>query len=101
MRSLFAVLALASAAASTAFPAAGQEGEPVCDAARVGRTACIANKLCLCREEPGGVMTRRTAGHRWDCGVLRPYCRYPEATRASPPAAWPPGLVVKVPALPR
>ncbi len=57
-------------------PAAAQEapGAPICLAQREGMAACFGDKLCLCRYEPGGTLTGRPPGYRWDCGVLRPNC---------------------------
>jgi hypothetical protein len=58
-----------------AAPAArAQEPLPGCGAEREGMTACFGEKLCLCRFVPGGQLTARPAGHRWDCGALRPGC---------------------------
>lgn len=52
---------------------------PACTAAREGVTACMDGKLCLCRHQPGGSLTGRPAGLRWDCGALRPGCAFPPA----------------------
>jgi hypothetical protein len=59
-------------------PAAAQV--PVCNALREGMTACFDGRLCRCRFEPGGQLTGRPDGFRWDCGALRPDCRPPPAT---------------------
>jgi len=66
MRALFGLLLLVS-------PAVAQT-PPACAPAREGMVACFGEKLCECRWEPGGQLTGRPAGHRWDCGVLRPSC---------------------------
>jgi hypothetical protein len=59
-----------------AVPAAAQDapGVPMCLPQREGMVACFADKLCLCRYEPGGTLTGRPPGYRWDCGALRPGC---------------------------
>ena len=67
MRCIGLLLLLAALPASTQSP-------PACTAGREGMTACLAEKLCECRWEPGGSLTGRPAAHRWDCGVLRPAC---------------------------
>ena len=66
MRALFLLLLCLS-------PAAAQV--PICQALREGMTACFDGRLCRCRLEPGGVLTGRPEGYRWDCGALRPDCR--------------------------
>lgn len=53
---------------------------PVCNPQREGMTACFDGRLCRCRFEPGGQLTARPDGHRWDCGALRPDCRPAAAT---------------------
>ncbi len=60
---------------------------PVCTAATSGTVACIANRLCRCGFERGGSMLDEPAGHRWDCGVRRPYCDRPPTLgeRREPP----------------
>jgi hypothetical protein len=57
-------------------PGHGQEAPaaPDCTPEREGVTACFGEKLCACRFEPGGSLTGRPPGHRWDCGALRPAC---------------------------
>jgi hypothetical protein len=67
-------------------PAAQAQEPPGCVAEREGMTACFGEKLCLCRFAPGGQLTARPAGHRWDCGVLRPSCGI---APAGPPPAMP------------
>lgn len=57
---------------------------PACNAAREGMAACFGDKLCRCRFEPGGTLTGRRAGHRWDCGALRPPCGAAPAGPAPP-----------------
>ena len=47
---------------------------PMCLEQREGMTFCFETKLCLCRFDPGGSLTARPAGYRWDCGVMRPSC---------------------------
>jgi hypothetical protein len=64
-----------------ATPAFAQD-PPNCTPAREGMVACLGEKLCACRWQPGGALTGRPAGHRWDCGVLRPACG---VTPAGPP----------------
>ena len=66
MRLLPALLLLAT-------PAFAQD-PPNCTPGREGMVACFGDKLCACRWQPGGSLTGRPAGHRWDCGVLRPAC---------------------------
>ena len=75
---------------------AAAEAPPGCVPAREGVVACIAEKLCECRWEPGGTLTGRPPGHRWDCGALRPLCGI---APAGPPAAETPPLSV-MPLLP-
>ncbi|WP_149538729.1 hypothetical protein [Siccirubricoccus phaeus] len=74
---------------SLALPAGAQEDPPACTAEREGMAACFEEKLCLCRFQPGGQLTGRPSGHRWDCGALRPRCGVPPA--GPPPAAVIPG----------
>jgi hypothetical protein len=70
-----------------AAPAAwAQEPPPGCVAEREGMTACFGEKLCLCHFTPSGQLTARPAGHRWDCGALRPGCG---VTPAGPPPVMP------------
>ncbi|WP_027283844.1 hypothetical protein [Rubritepida flocculans] len=76
MRALAALLLLLAA------PAAAQV--PICNALREGMTACFDGRLCVCRFQPGGQLTARPDGHRWDCGPLRPDCRPPPATLDAP-----------------
>jgi hypothetical protein len=83
MRLLPALLLLAA-------PAFAQE-PPSCTPAREGMVACLGEKLCACRWQPGGALTGRPAGHRWDCGVLRPACG---VAPAGPSAAEMPPLTV-------
>ncbi len=56
-------------------PARGQV-PPItaCTAAIEGAVACMADRLCLCRFDPGGTLSGRPPRHRWDCGILRPHC---------------------------
>lgn len=67
-------------------PAWGQ-AVPVCIPAREGMIACFGDRLCACRWQPGGTLTGRPAGYRWDCGVLRPACGV--APAGPPPVALP------------
>lgn len=80
-----------------AVPAGAQ---PLCNAPREGMEACFAETLCLCRHEPGGSLTGRPPGYRWDCGALRPRCGVvPPDASGKPqqpplllmPPAWTPG----------
>ena len=66
MRWLLVVLLLAFPAEAQVFPS--------CGTGREGVTACLGGRQCECRWEPGGSLTGRPAGHRWDCGVRRPAC---------------------------
>ncbi|MCO6419703.1 hypothetical protein JYK14_26565 [Siccirubricoccus sp. KC 17139] len=72
-----------------AAPARAQEEPPACTPEREGMTACFAEKLCLCRFQPGGQLSGRPSGHRWDCGVLRPHCGV--APAGPPPSPVVPG----------
>jgi hypothetical protein len=55
--------------------AAAQEAPaPACLAGREGVVACLAGTLCACRYDPGGSISGRAPGYRWDCGALRPSC---------------------------
>ena len=83
MRALFLLLLLAGPA--------GAQTPPACAPAREGMVACFGEKLCECRWQPGGTLTGRPAGHRWDCGVLRPACG---VAPAGPSAAEMPPLTV-------
>jgi hypothetical protein len=56
-----------------AMPGRAQE-PPRCTPAREGLEICISERLCRCRHEPGGSLTGRPPGIRWDCGILRPNC---------------------------
>jgi hypothetical protein len=79
---IFLLLAVGAAQA----PGAAQAQVPVCIPQREGMTACFDGRLCRCRFEPGGALSARPDGHRWDCGALRPDCRTPEAAH---PLPWP------------
>lgn len=50
------------------------QAPPACTATGEGSVACLGDRLCQCRWSPGGSLTGRPAGYRWDCGVLRPHC---------------------------
>lgn len=63
-----AILALFLSARASAFPA------DRCTPQREGEVACFSGKLCECRHDPGGTLSGRRAGTRWDCGALRPSC---------------------------
>jgi hypothetical protein len=67
------------------------QAPPACAPAREGMVACIGEKLCECRWQPGGSLTGRPAAHRWDCGVLRPACG---VTPAGPPPGESPPISV-------
>ncbi|TDH61438.1 hypothetical protein E2C06_16775 [Dankookia rubra] len=64
---------------------------PSCGPGREGMVACFGEKLCACRWAPGGTLTGRPPGHRWDCGVLRPACG---VTPAGPPPGESPPISV-------
>ncbi len=75
------------------------EAAPHCTPAREGEVACLDGKLCECRHEPGGTLTGRRPGERWDCGALWPACggavpadagQQPPAERAPLPPFLPP-----------
>jgi len=93
MRPLPALLALVIALSGGP---AGAQDPPNCTPARAGMVACLGEKLCECRWEPGGTLVARPPGHRWDCGALRPACGI---APAGPPAAEPPQVSV-MPLLP-
>lgn len=57
---------LASGAAASELPRCGPPQE--------GAVACLDGKLCECRFDPGGSLSGRPAGIRWNCGALRPAC---------------------------
>ncbi len=75
-----------------AWPAAAQV--PLCIPEREGMLACFEDRLCRCRFDSGGQLSGRPAGHRWDCGPLRPDCRSPEPQRQPPPWLPPPQLLL-------
>jgi hypothetical protein len=84
-RPLALLLPLALASLPAPAGAQAQAGlPPACNAAREGMAACFGEKLCRCRFEPGGTLTGRPAGHRWDCGALRPACGTAPAGPAPP-----------------
>lgn len=85
MRPLLLILLLATPAAA--------EAPPDCTAGRQGAVACLGEKLCACRWQPGGSLTGQPAGHRWDCGALRPGCG---VVPAGPPPGQPsfPGVLL-------
>ena len=93
---LFLILLLAASGARA-------ETAPRCTPVAEGQVACIAGKLCACRFHPGGSLTGRPAGTRWDCGTLRPACgpAAPEAgqpaDRTPPPPAFPPPYLSPAP----
>lgn len=68
--------------------------QPVCNAFVEGASACLANKQCVCRFDPGGSMVARPAGYRWNCGALRPACELPPPSLAPAPL---PGLPFPLP----
>ena len=78
--------------------ALGQDGAaPACIAQREGMVACLGTVLCECRFQPGGSLTARPSGYRWDCGILRPTCGVvPPDAGAMPGAQTPPVLVQPV-----
>jgi hypothetical protein len=53
---------------------AGAGGEPVCNRANLGQTACFTAKLCECAFDRGGLVSGTPPGYQWDCGILRPSC---------------------------
>jgi hypothetical protein len=66
--------------------------QPSCSPARDGVVACMGEKLCRCRWDPGGTLAGRPAGYRWDCGALRPGCGVvPDAPALPPVLVLPPG----------
>jgi hypothetical protein len=79
LAALLLALALALLPASTRAdgPPATQAAILSCTAAIEGAVACMAEKLCLCRFDPGGTLTGRPPGVRWDCGIDRPSCGGP------------------------
>jgi hypothetical protein len=81
MAALHRVLLVALVALWPASPGAAEP--PICVAETTGTVACIGERLCLCRFERGGSMVEREAGHRWDCGPLRPACHRPPAGGSS------------------
>jgi hypothetical protein len=89
MRLLPTLLRLAPLLLATA---AAAQDPPSCVSQREGMLACFAGKACECRYDPGGSLSGRPAGFRWDCGALRPSCG---VVPASPePAAAPPVSVM-------
>lgn len=68
-------------------PAAAAER---CTPAREGAVACLGGKLCACRHDPGGALTGRPPGTRWDCGALRPSCGMAPAELGAPSERVPP-----------
>jgi len=81
---------------------AGAAEPPACNAATAGVVACIADRLCRCGFERGGSLVDRPAGHRWDCGVLRPACPAPSVTsHAKRPLDWRSGISVPIFVAPR
>ena len=75
------LLTLAPIAPAAAQPAA----PPACVPAHAGMVACLGDRLCECRFEPGGIIAGRPPGHRWDCGVLRPACGLVPPSLGQPP----------------
>ena len=78
---LFLALPLIGLHAATAASA------PRCTPLRDGEVACLDGKLCECRHDPGGSLTSRPAGMRWNCGALRPACGGGVPAEAGQPAA--------------
>ena len=70
----FLFLALAPALIGLHTGNAAAPRPPRCTPAQEGAVACLDGKLCECRHEPGGALTGRRAGTRWNCGALRPAC---------------------------
>jgi hypothetical protein len=75
--------------------AAGEFQASRCTPARDGEVACLDGRLCECRHDPGGTLTGRRAGMRWNCGALRPSCGSvpaeagPQPAERAPPAFYP------------
>ncbi len=90
----FALLLLAAPALAPSHaqppPPTSAPPVPMCVPQREGMVACFEGRLCLCRFQPGGQLTGRPDGHRWDCGALRPDCRPPPAMLDPGPFARPP-----------
>ena len=72
MPALLVLAAVASGAAHAQAPP--PPPPPPCTPAREGVVACLGERLCRSRWEPGGALTGRPPGFRWDCGALRPSC---------------------------
>ena len=84
---LLLLLALSLIVGRVAPAGAQPMAPPACGPAAAGMVACLGDKLCECRFEPGGSLAGRPTGHRWDCGVLRPACGVvpPRLGQAPPP----------------
>ena len=82
-------------------PAAWAQGQPApaCIAQREGMVACLGTTLCECRFQPGGSLTARPSGYRWDCGILRPSCGVVPPDVSGPSAGQVPPVLVQ-PVLP-
>ncbi len=78
---------------------AGASDLPRCVPPREGAVACLDGKLCECRYDPGGSLSGRPAGLRWNCGALRPACGAAAAAPvdAGPPQQPPPVLPMPLP----
>lgn len=72
---------------------------PACIAQREGMVACLGMTLCECRFQPGGSLTARPSGYRWDCGILRPSCGVVPPDASGPSGGQVPPVLVQ-PVLP-
>jgi hypothetical protein len=73
--------------------AAAQPPSPVCRPEREGMLACFGTRLCECRYDPGGSLTARPGGYRWDCGPLRPDCGVVPPSLGTAPLEQPPQML--------
>jgi hypothetical protein len=76
---------------------AGQAADllPACSAAHDGVQTCMTRQVCTCGFDPGGSLTGRSPGWRWQCDIMQT-CDLDTPPDAAPPAAppWPGPLYV-------
>jgi hypothetical protein len=64
---------------------------PVCEPPADGLQVCMVQQVCTCRYDPGGSLTGRVAGWRWQCSIMQMCDATRPAGLDSPPTSPPLG----------
>ncbi|MBN9509515.1 MAG: hypothetical protein J0I21_10445 [Alphaproteobacteria bacterium] len=64
---------------------------PACKPPADGLQVCMAQQVCTCRYDPGGSLTGRVAGWRWQCSIMQMCDSTPPAGLDSSPPPPPMG----------